>query len=465
MIYFQKKLPDPIHYHFIGIGGIGMSGIAEVLMSMQFSVSGSDLLSNVQTKKLYIKGATIFNNQNSRNIDTILKKYPTKKIIVVISSAIKKNNIELNYCIQKKITIRHRSEILSMIMNSYQSIGVAGTHGKTSTSTFLFTLLDLCTSNVSAIIGGVLPQYENNYFIKATKYFVSELDESDGSISNYKADLGIINNIDYDHCDYYKNIEQMISSFKIFESNSKKLLVNNDCEIIRKHIQSDYKWSITNIDDINYSLIPIDQTSTSTIAQYFENGKLINKLEIPIPGLHNLSNIAASIAACRINNIDFNKIKAKISELQLPHKRFEFKGDIAGRTIFDDYAHHPQEIKATIKLGRLFLNENHKHTRLIAIFQPHRFSRVNKFLVEFANELALADQIIITNIYGAGEKNINNISSSTIAEEIYKTNKNVKTVKDNYEIRKNFNLLTQENDLIINMGAGDCHNLWQILKS
>jgi len=442
-----------------------MSGIAQVLIGKQFSVSGSDVLNNDQTKKLYSKGATIFNNQNQKNIDTILIKFPNKKIIAVISSAIKKNNIELSYCIEKKISIKHRSELLSMVMNNYQSIGVAGTHGKTSTSTFLFTLLDLCTNNVSGIIGGILPKYKNNSFIKDTKYFVAELDESDGSISNYKINLGILNNIDYDHCDYYENIEQLINAFKIFETNSKKLLVNGDCEIIQKYIKSDFKWSTVNVHNINYSLIPINQTASSTIAHYFEQEELISELEIPIPGLHNLSNMAAAIAACRIHNIDFDIIKAKISKIKLPLKRFEFKGNIEGRTIIDDYAHHPNEIKATIKLGRMFLNEHKKYKRLIAIFQPHRFSRVNEFFIEFANELALADQVIITNIYGAGEKNINNISSSIISTEIFKSNKNVKIVKDNNEIRKNFNYLTKENDLIINMGAGDCHNLWQMLTS
>ena len=458
-------MPDTIHYHFIGIGGIGMSGIAKVLISRKFSVSGSDVLNNDQTKKLCNKGARIFNNHNQKNIDTILKKFPNKKIIAVISSAIKKNNIELRYCIQKKITICHRSDILSMIMNDFQSIGIAGTHGKTSTSTILFTLLDLCTSNVSGIIGGILPKYDNNSFIKDTKYFVAELDESDGSISNYKINLGILNNIDYDHCDYYKNFNQMINTFKIFEINSKKLLVNGDCEIIKKYIKSDYKWSTVNVNNINYSLIPLNQTATSTTADYFEQGKLISKLEIPIPGLHNLSNVAAAIAACRIHNVDFDSIKAKISNIKLPLKRFEFKGDFEGRTIIDDYAHHPKEIRATIRLGRLFINEHSRYKRLIAIFQPHRFSRVNEFFIEFANELALADQIIITSIYGAGEKNITNISSSIISREIFKSNKNVKTVKDNNEIRKNFHHLTRENDLIINMGAGDCHNFWQILTS
>ena len=458
-------MPDTIHYHFIGIGGIGMSGVATVLINNKYSVSGSDLIINDQTKTLHNKGATIFNNQHQNNVDILLKKFPNKKIIVVISSAIKKNNVELKHFIKRKITIKHRSDILSMIMNDHESIGIAGTHGKTSTSTFLFTLLDLCTSNVSAIIGGILPSDSNNYFKKESKYFVAELDESDGSISNYKINLGIINNIDYDHCDYFKNIDELVKSFKNFECNSNKLLVNGDCEKIQKNITSDYQWSISNISDVDYSLIPTHQSALSTIADYYEKGKFLSKLEIPIPGLHNLSNVAAAIAACRIHNISFDKIKEKISNLKLPHKRFEFKGNIAGREIIDDYAHHPKEIKATINLGRLIINEKNKYKRLIAVFQPHRFSRVNEFFIEFANELALADQIIITNIYGAGERNFKNINSSIISEEIYKINKNVKLVKDNYEIKKKFNYLTKKNDLIINMGAGDCHDLWQILKS
>ena len=440
-----------------------MSGVAKALINNKCTISGSDLLSNEQTRNLCNEGVTIFDNQTRSNVDTILRKYPNKKIIAVISSAIKKNNVELNYCIEKKITIRHRSEILSLIINNYQSIGVAGTHGKTSTSTFLFTLLDECTSDVSAIIGGIQPNHGNNSFVKDTKYCVAEIDESDGSTENYNIYLGIINNIDFDHCDYYKNIEGVIKTFKIFGSNSKKLLVNADCEIIQKHIKSDYQWSISHIKNIDYALIPTKQTSTLTIADYFEREQFIGKLEIPIPGLHNLSNINAAIAACRIQNIAFDKIKENISLLKLPYKRFEFKGNIAGREIIDDYAHHPREIKATLELGRLFVKDKNKYERLIAIFQPHRFSRVNKFFMEFANELSLADEIILTNIYSAGELNINNINSSIIANELYKINKKVNIVKDNYEIKKNFNSLTKENDLVVNMGAGDCHNLWKIL--
>ena len=164
--------------------------------------------------------------------------------------------------------------------------------------------------------------------------------------------------------------------------------------------------------------------------------------------------------------VSFKGIKKNIEYLELPKKRFEFRGELDQRIIYDDYAHHPNEIKATIKLARLFNKDNNNHKRrLVAIFQPHRFSRVKQFIQEFALELSKADVIYLTNIFGAGEKNIENIDSQLIANLIYKNNKNVICLKDNYEINEKFFKLTKKNDLIVNMGAGDCHNLWSILNN
>ncbi len=452
------------HFHFIGIGGIGMSAIAIALIKKGFSVSGSDLVQNDQTWKVKQMGATIFDSQRWGNIDHIQKKFPDKELIVVVSSAIKKDNQELNHSHKKHLSIKHRSEILSFIMKSYQSIGVAGSHGKTSTSTFLSTLLDLCTNNSSSIIGGVQPIYNSNSYVEKTKFLVAEIDESDGSTCNYQTDLGIITNIDFDHCDYYSNLQEIINMFKNFASNSKELLINNDCTVSKKNISSCYKWSVNKIDNVDFSMIPKRLNDSSTIADYYEKGNYIDSFEIPIPGLHNLSNITAAISACRLYDVSCEKIKKNIPFLQLPQRRFEFKGKYKNRQIIDDYAHHPNEIKATIKLGRLFIKSNN-YKRLIVIFQPHRFSRVEKFLNEFAKELSKADSIIITDIYGAGELNKNSIHSSIITDKIYKINKNVIYLKNNYEIKKFFNVVTKENDLIINMGAGDCNKLWTILKS
>jgi UDP-N-acetylmuramate--alanine ligase len=189
-------------------------------------------------------------------------------------------------------------------------------------------------------------------------------------------------------------------------------------------------------------------------------------ITIPVPGLHNLSNITASIAASRMIGVSFNEIKKHIKSLELPKKRFEFRGKLNQRIIYDDYAHHPNEIKATINLARLFIKDknNKQKSRLVAIFQPHRFSRVKKFTNEFVKELSKADVIYLTSIFGAGERNIYNINSKQIADLIYKNNKNVKYLKNNYEIKDKFFELTQKGDFIINMGAGDCHNLWSILS-
>ncbi len=466
----NTKLIVKGHFHFIGIGGIGMSAIAMALIKQGYSVSGSDLVKNKETKKLKALGAIIFESQIKKNIDLVVSKFQNQTINFVISSAIKDENEELSYCKKNNLLIKHRSEILAMIMKSYISLSIAGSHGKTSTSTFLSTLLELCTHNSSSIIGGIMPIYESNAHIENTKYLVTEIDESDGTINNYNSNIGIIINIDFDHCDHYSNMDEILSSFRKFASNSEKLLINYDCKITRKNFKSNNQWSIKEKNNIAYAIIPKIINKNQTVGEYFEHGNFIDIINIPIPGLHNLSNITAAIAACRMIGVSFKTIKKNIESLELPKKRFEFRGELDKRIIYDDYAHHPNEIKETINLAKLFIDDKNNSNkeqrgRLIAIFQPHRFTRVKQFINEFVEELSKADIIYITNIFGAGEKNIQNIDSQQIANLIYKKNKNVIYLKDNYEIKDRFFKLTQKNDFILNMGAGDCHNLWSILNN
>ena len=463
----EKELIPKNHFHFIGVGGIGMSAIAMGLLKKGYSVSGSDLVKNDETDRLEKLGAIIFNTQIGQNIEFITSKFNNKLINFVVSTAIKPENEELMYCREKNLTVRHRSDILAMLMQSYTSLAVAGSHGKTSTSTFLSTLLELCTHNSSSITGGIIPIYNSNCHIENTKFLVAEVDESDGTINKYKSDIGIINNIDFDHCDHFSNLGEVISSFKAFAKNSKKILINFDCEITRNNFCSESKWSNTSPINVAYALIPTEINKNYTIGKYYENGNFISNLNIPIPGHHNLSNITAAIAASRMIGVDFIEIKKNLKYLKLPKKRFEFRGQIDEREIYDDYAHHPNEIKETIKLGRLFIKQNNNQihqSRLIAIFQPHRYSRVKKFSKEFAEELSKADVIYVTSIYGAGEENEDKITSKIITDLIYKKNKNVSYINNYYELTKNFYELTQKGDLILNMGAGDCHNFWSILN-
>ena len=463
----NKELLLKTHFHFIGIGGIGMSAVAMGLLKKGYSVSGSDLVKNNETNKLEQLGALIFTTQIQQNIEFVTSKFNNKLINFVVSSAIKPENEEFSYCRKKNLTIKHRSEILAMLMETYTTFAVAGSHGKTSTCTFLSTLLELCTHNSSSITGGIMPIYNSNCHLENTKFLVAEVDESDGTINKYKSDIGIINNIDFDHCDHFSNLSEVISSFKSFAKNSKKLLLNFDCETSRNNFYSNCKWSNTTAKNVAYAIIPTEINSKYTIGKYYENENFIGSLNIPIPGLHNLSNITAAIAASRMIGVDFLEIKKNIKYLKLPKKRFEFRGQIDERNLYDDYAHHPNEIKETIKLGRLFIhqkNNKYQKSRLIAIFQPHRYSRVKQFNKEFAIELSKADVIYVTSIYGAGEGNEDKITSKIITDLIYKNNKNVSYINNYHEITKNFYKLTQEGDLILNMGAGDCHNFWSILN-
>ena len=444
-----------------------MSAVAMGLLKKGYSISGSDLIKNNETSKLEKLGAIIFNSQIRQNIEFITSKFNNKLINFVVSTAIKPENEELIYCKENNLPVKHRSEILALLMQSYTALAVAGSHGKTSTSTFLSTLLELCTNNTSTITGGIIPIYNSNCHLEDTKFLVAEVDESDGTLIQYRSEIGIINNIDFDHCDYFSNLEEVISSFKNFAKNTKKLLINFDCEITRNNFYSENMWSNTTPVNVSYALIPTEINKSHTIGKYFENGNFISSINIPIPGLHNLSNITAAIAASRMIGVDFLKIKKNIKYLKLPKKRFEFRGKLDERNLYDDYAHHPNEIKETIKLGRLFIeqknNEFHKN-RLIAIFQPHRYSRAKQFSKEFAEELSKADIIYVTSIYGAGEKNEDKITSKIITDLIYKKNKNVSYINNYHEVTKNFYELTQKGDLILNMGAGDCHNFWSILN-
>ena len=445
-----------------------MSAVAIGLLKKGYSVSGSDLVKNNETNKLEQLGAVIFTSQIRQNIEFVTSKFNNKLINFVVSSAIKPENEEFSYCREKNLSIKHRSEILAMLMRTYTALAVAGSHGKTSTSTFLSTILELCTHNSSSITGGIIPIYNSNCHLENTKYLVAEVDESDGTINKYSSDIGIINNIDFDHCDHFSDLGEVVSSLKAFAANSKKLLLNFDCETTKNNFYSDSNWSNITAKKIAYAIIPTEINASNTVGKYYENGNFISNLDIPIPGLHNLSNITAAIAAARMIGVNFLEIKKNIKCLKLPKKRFEFRGQVDERNLYDDYAHHPNEIKATIKLGRLFINQKRNNEllkgRLVAIFQPHRYSRVKQFAKEFALELSKADVIYVTSIFPAGEVNEDQINSKIITDLIYKENKNVSYINNYYEITKNFYELTQKGDLILNMGAGDCHNFWSILN-
>ncbi len=448
-----------------------MSALALILAKRGYSVSGSDPAINQSFQKLQSAGVIIFKIQSATNIKTICSG-KTFKPLIVISTAIPATNPELQAAEQANLEIWHRSDLLAELIENQPSIVVGGSHGKTTTSTIITTLLALTNNDPTAIIGGIVPYYKSNGHAGRGEVLIAEGDESDGTIDKFNSDLGVITNIELDHTNHYSDIWSLIKTMKKFANNSKKLLANKDCDITRENITALKWWSTKTIKDIDYACIPINLNGRETTANYYEEGKLIDKIKIPLPGMHNLSNATAAIAACRIAGISFQELKENLPYIQTPKRRFEFRGTWRNRQFVDDYAHHPSEISATISMARLMINSKHHNLnnsakRLLVIFQPHRYSRTKDFQYEFAKVLLKADLVIIAPIYSAGEqrvKGIDNQSIETCAKQI-NPNFPISSANNFEELIKLIQIHTLKDDLILNMGAGNINSLWDKLTA
>ncbi|AAP99068.1 MULTISPECIES: UDP-N-acetylmuramate--L-alanine ligase [Prochlorococcus] len=450
------------HFHFIGIGGIGMSGLAMVLRQRGFAVSGSDKSNNPSINNLKDLGINIFKEQAASNISQ-LSEDKNEQLIIVISSAIRQENEELKEAYEKNLKILHRSDILAFLIKQQYSILIAGSHGKTTTSTIITTILGKANQDPTAIIGGIVPYYNSNAYVGKGKFLIAEADESDGSLTKYDGDIGLLTNIELDHTDYYTNIDSLINTIKKFTKNCKKIVANYDCNNLRKACPDKTIWWSTNeFKNINFAAIPKIMNGQITLASYYENGKYIDDISISLPGVHNLNNTLGAIAACRSADINFSDIKPHVSSLKCPERRFQFKGIWKGRQIVDDYAHHPSEIRETLSMARLMINTKKSilpmaADRIVVIFQPHRYSRTRDLITEFAKNLGAADLVILTPIYSAGEEPIKGITSEKLKSCTLANNPNLPifTCKQLRDLENIINLKTRENDLLLFMGAGD----------
>ena len=463
-----KELPN--HIHFIGIGGIGMSALAMILAKNGHSISGSDQKKSQTLKELGENGIHIFQNQEESNIDKIFKLHG-KNILVVISSAIRQNNLELCQAKKYNLTINHRSEILAFLIKQKRSIVVSGSHGKTTTSTFITTLLSYAKRSPTAIIGGIVPLYRKNYNFGNGELLIAEADESDGSLVKFNPTIGVITNLEFEHVDYYLDLEDLIKTMKKFAQKCEYLVTNYDCKNLKDNIQNSKLFSIQKINNIDFALIPKEANGYEITADYYEKENFIETINIPVPGIHNLSNVLAAIAACRIARIPFKDIRKGIDYLQLPSRRFDYKGLWKNRLIVEDYAHHPSEIDAAISIALTIIKTKNKLSkispkRLVTIFQPHRFSRTKQFIKEFAKSLSKSNLVFISPIYSAGEDEIKGINNKTIGHELKKLKPNLEiyTPNNNQNLIKLIKEHTIDKDLILIMGAGDiniiCANLF-----
>jgi UDP-N-acetylmuramate--alanine ligase len=449
-IMYHIDFKKPIKVHFIGIGGISMSGLAEILLKENFTISGSDAKESDLTKHLESLGATIYIGQRASNItkDTDL---------VVYTAAIKEDNLEYQAVIEKELPTLTRAQLLGQIMKNYEnSIAVSGTHGKTTTTSMISQILLQAETDPTISVGGILKAIDGNIRVGNSEVFVTEACEYTNSFLNFYPKISVILNIEEDHMDFFKDIHDIRSSFKKFANNlpdNGTLVINGDIENWQE-ITADLKCEVItygSIDSNTYSAANIEfDTLAHPTFDLIKDKKVIDKISLHVPGLHNVYNALSAIAVAHKLGISDSEIKKGIMAYSGTDRRFEYKGEIGGITIIDDYAHHPTEITATLNAAK-----NYPHKMTWCVFQPHTYTRTKAFLGDFAKALSIADKVVLADIYAAREVNTLGISSQTLLKELKKLGCDAYYFPSFDEI-ENFLLENcMHGDLLITMGAGD----------
>ncbi len=455
--------------HFIGVGGIGMSALAGILAERGFAVSGSDPRDHAVLDRLRRLGVRVFLEQNAATVDAI-RSGTSAPPRVVISSAVPDSNPELVAARRAGLEIHHRSDVLAALINAQPSIAVAGSHGKTTTSTLVASLLEATNHDPTAVIGGIVPAFGSNGRHGSGRLLVAEADESDGSLVKFRPHLGVITNLELDHTDHYPDLEALISTLQRFAGRCQRLLANRDCPILQEHFRAQHWWSIETPEGVDFAAIPRQERGDGTSADFYENGELVGQFELPLPGRHNLSNATAAMAACRLEGVSFAELRQAVGSLKAPGRRFDFRGFWQGRLVVDDYAHHPSEVAATLAMARLMVESGCTTLpvpprRLVAVFQPHRYSRTAQFLEGFAQALLQADAVLIAPLYAAGEAPMAGISSAALAAAVGRLAPQlpVQVASNLDELALQVADVSAEGDLVLAMGAGDVNSLWQRL--
>lgn len=455
-------LPDIKHIHFIGIGGISMSGLAEILLSFGYKVSGSDVRVSNLTQKLERLGAVVVpyhSKENVHNAD-----------LVVYTAAVKENNPELVEARNLNIPVIDRATLLGLIMKKYPySIAVSGTHGKTTTTSMISVILLESGLNPTIHIGGELDSIGGTTKIGNGKHFVVEACEYYESFLKFSPFMAIINNIEYDHADFFTGIEHIKQTFLKFASlvpengyvianiddlNVSSILNDIHCNKVTYGLKSrDAMWTVK---DITY-----DSLGCASFKLVY-NGKEITDIKLNVPGLHNVINALAASAACYTIGCSADSIRLGLNNFYGTHRRFELKGILNNIKVIDDYAHHPSEVKATLKAAR-----NSSHSKIWCVFQPHTYTRTKTLLAEFAKAFADADTVIVADIYAAREVDNGEIHSKVLADRINANSPNHKAIYISgfNNIVKYLEDNVSPGDLIITMGAGDIYKVGELYLS
>ena len=440
--------------HFIGIGGIGMSGISELLLNLGFKVSGSDIKITPITSQLSEKGAIIYEGHNKKNI--------LNSDLVVYSSAIDNENVELVEARKIQLPIVRRAEMLGELLKlKNTSIAVSGTHGKTSTTSMMGSILTEALFDPTLIIGGVVKNLNANALLGEGDIIVAEADEFDKSFLQLSPTHSIITNIDSEHLDCYGSKENLVKAFNEFANSTAfygSIILCVDDSLLKSIIPNISRPIITYgfSGDAEFQAVNRKFRDYHSFFDVKHKGNLLGSIELEVPGAHNIKNALATIALSIELGIKFKEIKKGLKNFSGVKRRFEIKGEVNKIIVIDDYAHHPTEVSATLKA----IQNGWGEKRIIAIFQPHLFSRTKDFFEDFARSLMISDILIITEIYGAREKPISGISGeliSNVARSI--GHESVYWIKDKNKISNKILSLVKENDILITMGAGDIYKI------
>lgn len=439
-----------VKIHFVGIGGVGMSGLARVLLEKGMVISGSDLNLNGYTASLSSMGAKIFKGHCASNIKDA--------DLVVYSSSIPPHNIELVTARRLKKPVLSRLTLFQEFVKPYRSIMVTGTHGKTTTTALISHILLNLGLAPTVLLGGNMSPFGNARLGKS-EYLVAELDESDGEFVKVTPSFAIITNIENDHLDHFGSLSGLSSVFEKFIKNPalSGLMFFSGDKILRKFKSTIkekkiYTYGLDSGCDYQAQELSIGPKSRF---KFFERGKFLDEISLSIPGRHNVINATAAIGAALSLGLEFNKVREAIPDFLGVSRRFELKGEVNGIKVIEDYAHHPTEINATLSTARLY-----KPGRILAIFQPHRYTRTNLLMKDFASSFSKADTIAITEIYSASEKNISCVSSRDIVKLIKeRTDTSAYFFKTPEEAGDFIVRGAKKGDMILILGAGDVNRI------
>jgi UDP-N-acetylmuramate--alanine ligase len=440
------------HIHFVGIGGIGMSGIAEVLLNLGYTISGSDIKETEVTRRLQELGCDISYGHRKENLK--------EADVVVVSSAIRQDNPEVEVAEQRLIPVIPRAEMLAELMRMKVGIAIAGTHGKTTTTSLIATVLAAGGLDPTVVIGGRLNSLGSNARLGQGDFLVAEADESDGSFLKLMPTIAVVTNIDPDHLDHYSGIDEIKEAFLSFLDKipffglAVLCLDHPNIQSLIPRLKKRFTtYGLTSQADFQAKEIEFDGLSTSF--DVLHQNHEIGKLKLRMPGLHNVYNALATIATAFELDIPFRVVQEGLSDFSGIQRRFQIKGEKKGILVVDDYGHHPAEIMATLRGARTGWKR-----RIVAVFQPHRYTRTKALFQDFLTAFYDADVLIITDIYPAGEDRIEGVEAKSLFEGLREYgHKSVTYLSDKKEIVDHLLHTIVPGDMVITLGAGD---IWQV---